>query len=88
MANEAKANELTHASTLATKASKSLETMRSRAARANEARTDTAYKTQAKKVVEAAKETAAANTEAAKAWDELATHAALDAAGNGRPLTC
>ena len=79
MANEAKANELTNASTLATKASKSLETMRARAARANEARSDTSYKAQAKKVVEAAKDAAAANSEAAKAWDELATHAAQQA---------
>ena len=79
MANEAKANEITHASTLATKAVKLLDTMRSRATRANEARTDTAYKAQAKKVVEAAKEAAAANSEAAQAWDELATHAAEQA---------
>ena len=53
--------------------------MRSRAERANEARTDASYKTQAKKVVEAAKEAAAANAEAADAWDTLAIHAGKQA---------
>ena len=72
-------NEITNASTLSDKASKALEVMRSRAVRADEARTESAHKARAEKVVEAATAAATANREAAKAWDELATHAAHQA---------
>ena len=64
-------NEITNASTLSDKASKALEVMRTRAVKADEAR--------AVKVVEAATAAATANREAAKAWDELATHTAHQA---------
>ena len=66
-------------STLSTKASKALETMRGLAVKADEARTEAAHKTRAEKVVEAAKVAAIANSKAAQAWDELATHAAHQA---------
>ena len=72
-------NEITNASTLSTKASKALETMRGLAVKADEARTVAAHKARAEKVVEAATDAATANREAAKTWDELATHAAHQA---------
>ena len=71
-------NEITNASTLSDKASKALEVMRTRAVKA-EARTESAHKARAVKVVEAATAAATANREAAKAWDELATHTAHQA---------
>ena len=73
------ANEIAHASTLATKASKSLETMRFRAVKADDARIESAHKARAAKVVEAANDAENANREAAIAWTELATHAAQQA---------
>ena len=72
-------NEITNASTLSDKASKALEVMRSRAVRADDARTESAHKARAAKVVEATMGAATANREAAIAWTELATYAAEQA---------
>ena len=72
-------NEITTAGTLRTKASKSLDTMRARIVKADEARTDAAHKARAAQVVAVATEAATANRTAAEAWDALATHAATQA---------
>ena len=61
-------NEITTAAARSAKATKSLDTMRARIVKADEART------------EAATETVTANRDAAEAWDALATHAATHAA--------
>ena len=66
-------NEVTDAAARSAKASKTLDTMRARIVKADEARTDTA---RAAQVAEAA----TANRAAAEAWDALATHAATYAA--------
>ena len=60
-------NDITQATALSTKASKTLDTMRARIVKADEAR--------AAQVNTAATEAATANREAAEAWDALATHA-------------
>ena len=69
-------------------ASKALDTMRSRAAKADGARTDAAHHARAAQVVEAATTAATVNREAAEAWDDLATHAAdqADACRHGAAL--
>ena len=53
--------------------------MRARAAKADEARTETAHKARAAQVVAAATTAATVNREAAEAWDALATQAATQA---------
>ena len=81
-------NESATADTLSTKATKSLDRMRARALKADEARTDAAHKARAAQVVTAATEAATANRQAAEAWDVLATHAAThaDACRHGAEL--
>ena len=69
-------NEITDADTLSTKARKALDTMRARAVKADEARTEAAHHARAAQVVAAATEAATANRAAADAWDALATEAA------------
>ena len=66
------AEEITAATARSAKATKSLDTMRARILKADEARTDAAHEAQ---VAEAATD----NREAAEAWDALATHAAKHA---------
>ena len=68
-------NEITDADTLSTKARKALDTMRARAVKADEARTDAAHHARAAQVVPAATEAATANRTAAEAWDAVATQA-------------
>ena len=70
-------NEITDAAARSAKASKTLDTMRARTVKADEARTDAAHEERAAQV--AATETTTANREAAEAWDALATHAAKQA---------
>ena len=65
------AEEITAATARSAKATKSLDTMRARILKADEARTA--------QVAEAATEAATDNREAAEAWDALATHAATHA---------
>ena len=72
-------NDIATAGTLSTKASKALDTMRARAVKADEARTDAAHHARAAQVVAAATEAATANRAAAEAWDALATQAATQA---------
>ena len=67
------------ASTLSTKAGKTLDRMRARAVKADEARTDAAHHARAAQVVAAASEAATANRAAADAWEALATQAAAQA---------
>ena len=73
-------NQSATADTLSTKATKSLDRMRARALKADDAR--------AAQVVTAATEAATANRHAAEAWDALATHAAThaDACRHGAEL--
>ena len=73
------AEEITAAAARSAKATKSLDTMRARILKADEARTDAAHQTRAAQVAEAATEAATSNREAAEAWDLLATHAAKHA---------
>ena len=72
-------NDIATAGTLSTKASKALDTMRARAAKADEARTEAAHKARAAQVDEAATAAVTANRNAAEAWDALATQAATQA---------
>ena len=72
-------NDITQATALSTKASKTLDTMRARIAKADEARTEAAHHARAAQVNTAATEAATANRDAAEAWDALATHAAKQA---------
>ena len=65
------AEEITAAAARSAKATKSLDTMRARILKADEAR--------AAQVAEAATEAATDNRQAAEAWDALATHAAKHA---------
>ena len=69
----------TAAAARSAKASKTLDTMRARIVKADEARTDAAHQTRAAQVAAAATEAATSNREAAEAWDQLATHAATQA---------
>ena len=73
------AEEITAATARSAKATKSLDTMRARILKADEARTDAAHEARAAQVAEAATEAATDNREAAEAWDALATHAAKQA---------
>ena len=68
-------NDITQATALSTKASKTLDTMRARIVKADEARTEAAHHARAAQVNTAATEAATANRDAAEAWDALATHA-------------
>ena len=68
-------NEVTDAAARSAKASKTLDTMRARIVKADEARTEAAHQTRAAHV----KEAATASREAAEAWDALATHATKEA---------
>ena len=81
-------NQSATADTLSTKATKSLDRMRARALKADDARTDAAHNARAAQVVTAATEAATANRHAAEAWDALATHAAThaDACRHGAEL--
>ena len=72
-------NDITQATALSTKASKTLDTMRARIVKADEARTEAAHHARAAQVNTAATEAATANRDAAEAWDALATHAAKQA---------
>ena len=74
-------NDITQATALSTKASKTLDTMRARIVKADEARTEAAHHARAAQVNTAATEAATANRDAAEAWDALATHAANQAGG-------
>ena len=76
------------ADTLSTQATRSLDRMRARARKADDARTDAAHTARAAQVVTAATEAATANRHAAEAWDALATHAAThaDACRHGAAL--
>ena len=65
--------------TLSTRASKSLDAMRAKIARADEARSDAAHQARAAHVVDAARTAATDHLAAATAWDTLATHAATRA---------
>ena len=69
-------NEITDAAARSAKATKSLDTMRARIVKADEARTETAHHARAAQVAQAA----TANRDAAEAWDALATQAAKHAA--------
>ena len=73
-------NEITDAAARSAKASKTLETMRARIVKADEARTQAAHEARAAQVAAAATEAATANREAAEEWDTLATHVATQAA--------
>ena len=73
------AEEITAAAARSAKATKSLDTMRARILKADEARTDAAHEARAAQVAEAATEAATANRHAAEAWDALATQAAKHA---------
>ena len=72
-------NDITQATALSTTASKTLDTMRARIVKADEARTEAAHHARAAQVNTAATEAATANRDAAEAWDALATHAANQA---------
>ena len=72
-------NDITQATALSTKASKTLDTMRARIVKADEARTEAAHHARAAQVNTAATGAATANRDAAEAWDALATHAANQA---------
>ena len=67
------------AATLSTRASKSLDAMRAKIARADEARSDAAHQARAAHVVDAARRAVTDNRAAAEAWDALATQAATQA---------
>ena len=69
-------NDTTDAAARSAKASKTLDTMRARIVKADEARTEAAHHARAAQVAEAA----TANRDAAEAWDTVATHAATHAA--------
>ena len=69
-------NDITEATARSAKARKTLDRMRARAVKADEARTDAAHHARAAQVVATATEAATANRTAAEAWDALATQAA------------
>ena len=69
-------NDITDTAARSAKASKTLDTMRDRIVKADEARTEAAHETRGAQVKEAAIEATSASREAAEAWDALATHAA------------
>ena len=71
--------DITDAAARSAKASKTLDTMRARIIKADEARTEAAHQARAAQVTDAATEAATANREAAEAWDALATHAGKQA---------
>ena len=71
--------DLKAAATLSTRASKSLDAMRAKIARADEARSDAAHQARAAHVADAAQTAATDHLAAADAWDALATHAATQA---------
>ena len=73
-------NDITDAAARSAKASKTLDTMRARIVKADEARTEAAHHVRAAQVAEAATAAATANRDAAEAWDALATHAAKQSA--------
>ena len=72
--------DITAAAARSAKASKTLDTMRARIVKADEARTEAAHHARAAQVAAAATAAATANRDAAEAWDTLATHAATHAA--------
>ena len=59
-------NDITQATALSTKANKTLDTMRARIVKADDARTETMHKARAGQVAEAATEAATANRHAAE----------------------
>ena len=69
-------NDITDATARSAMARKTLDRMRGRAVKADEARTDAAHHARAAQVVAAATEAATANRTAAEAWDAVATQAA------------
>ena len=69
-------NDITDAAARSAKARTTLDRMRARAVKADEARTAAAHEARAAQVVAAATEAATANRTAAEAWDALATEAA------------
>ncbi len=72
-------SDLKAAKTLSTRASKSLDAMRAKIARADEARSDAAQQARAAHVVDAARRAVTENRAAVETWDALATHAATQA---------
>ena len=68
-------NNITDAAARSAKARKTLDRMRARAVKADEARTAAAHHARAAQVVAAATEAATANRTAAEAWDAVATEA-------------
>ena len=72
-------HEIAAATSLSTKATKALETLRTRVTKADAIRGAAAHTAAAAKVVAAATDAATANRDAAQAWDALATHAATQA---------
>ena len=72
-------NDITEAAARSAKAHKTLDRMRARAVKADEARTAAAHHARAVQVVAAATEAATANRAAAEAWDALAAQAATHA---------
>ena len=64
---------------LSTRAAKSLDAMRAKIARADEARSDAAHQARAAHVADAAHTAATDNLAAAKAWDALASQATKQA---------
>ena len=72
-------NNITDAAARSAKARKTLDRMRARAVKADEARTAAAHHARAAQVVAAATEAATENRTAAEAWDAVATEAANQA---------
>ena len=72
-------NDITDAAARSAKARKTLDRMRARAVKADEARTAAAHHARAAQVVAAATEAATENRTAAEAWDAVATEAANQA---------
>ena len=72
-------SDLKAAKTLCARASKSLDAMRAKIARADEARSDAAHQARAAHVVDATRRAVTDNRAAVEAWDALATHAATQA---------
>lgn len=64
---------------LSTRASKSLDIMRAKIVRADEARTDAAHQARSAQVATVAHKAVTDNLAAAEAWDALATHATAQA---------
>ena len=72
-------NNITAAAAATAKVRKTLDRMRARAVKADEARTAAAHHARAAQVVAAATEAATENRTAAEAWDAVATEAANQA---------